>query len=85
MAMPAQDRRRGEREYLRPPAAVDQSRQRRQPEPVDVIPLQPAMELTAEYPVLVTEHQQLNALGQISADQHHQQAKQAPHQPADKR
>jgi hypothetical protein len=47
MTMPAQDRRRSEREYFRPPAAVDQSRQRRQPEPVGVIPSRPVIELTA--------------------------------------
>ncbi|WP_433433066.1 hypothetical protein [Nonomuraea sp. CA-141351] len=33
----------------------------------------------------MTEHQQLNVLGQISAYQHSQQAEQAPHQPVDKR
>jgi hypothetical protein len=41
--------------------------------------------LTAEYLVLVTEHQQSNVLGQISAYQYRQQAEQAPHQPVDKR
>lgn len=45
----------------------------------------PTIELTAEHLILVTQHQQLNILGQIGANQHCQQAEQAPHQPAYKR
>ncbi|MGW4801340.1 hypothetical protein ACWEPC_53850, partial [Nonomuraea sp. NPDC004297] len=60
-------------------------RQRYEPEPVGVIPPRPTANPAADHLVLVTEHQQLNILGQISADQHHQQAEQAPHQPIDKR
>jgi hypothetical protein len=45
-------------------------------------PSRPVTELTAEHLILVTQHQQLNILGQISADQHRQQA---PHQPVDQR
>jgi hypothetical protein len=63
----------------------DQPRQRRQPEPVGVTPLRPAAELTAEHLVLVTEHQQLNVLGQVSADQCRQQFEHAPQQPVGKR
>ncbi|MFC5827974.1 hypothetical protein, partial [Nonomuraea insulae] len=33
----------------------------------------------------MTEHQQLNLLGQISADQYRQQTEQVPHQPVDQR
>ena len=40
-------RRWGDREDFRPPAAVDQLRQCRRPEPVAVIPSRPATELTA--------------------------------------
>jgi hypothetical protein len=68
--VPAQDRRRGDRENFRPPAAVDQSSQRCQPEPVGVTPPRPSTELTAEHLILVTEHQQLNIVGEISAGQH---------------
>jgi hypothetical protein len=34
--VPAQDRCWGDREHLRPPATVDQPRQRREPEPIGV-------------------------------------------------
>jgi hypothetical protein len=60
--MPAQNRRRGDRKHFGPPAAVNQSRQRRKPEPIGVTPPRPATELTAEHLILVTEHQQLNVL-----------------------
>lgn len=83
--MPAQDRSRGDREHLCPPATMNQSRQRRKPEPVGVTPPRPVTESTAEHLVLVTKHQQLHILGQIRADQHGQQAEQARHQPVDKR
>ncbi|MET9251075.1 hypothetical protein [Nonomuraea sp. NPDC003709] len=44
-------------EHLRPPAALDQPRQRRKPEPVGVTPLRPDTELTSTHLVLVTQHQ----------------------------
>jgi hypothetical protein len=50
-----------------------------------VTPPRPTTELTAQHLILATEHQQLNILGQISADQHRQQAEQAPHQPVSQR
>jgi hypothetical protein len=83
--MPAQDRRRGDRKHFGPPAAVNQSRQRRKPEPIGVTPPRPATELTAQHLILVTEHQQLNVLRQISADPRRQQAEQAPHRQVDQR
>jgi uncharacterized cupin superfamily protein len=81
--MPAQDRRRSYREDLRPPATVNQPGRRSEPEPIDLVPPRPAVDLTAQHLVLVTEHQQLNVLGQIRADKHRQQAEQTPNQPVD--
>ena len=83
--MPTQDRRWGDREDFRPPAAGDQSLQRRKPEPVGAIPLRPVIGLAAEHLVSVTEHQQLIVIGQISADQHVSRPNKHPHQPMDKR
>jgi hypothetical protein len=51
--VPAQDRGRGDREDLPPPAAAHQPRQRRKPEPVGRIPPQPAVELAAQHLLLV--------------------------------
>jgi hypothetical protein len=42
----------------------DEPRQRRKPEPVGMIPPQPAAELTAQHLVLVAQDQQLDILGQ---------------------
>jgi Protein of unknown function (DUF2637) len=83
--VPAQDRGRGNREDLRPPAAAHQPRQRRKPEPVGMIPPQSATELATKHLVLVAQHQQLGILGQVRADQHRQQAEQAPHQSVEQR
>jgi hypothetical protein len=77
---PAQDRGRGDREDLRPPAPTHQPRQRREPHSVGMIPPQPATELTAQHLVLMAQHQQLGVLGQIRPGQHSEQAEQAPHQ-----
>ena len=85
VTVPAQDRGRGDREDLRPPAAAHQPGQRRKPEPVGMIPPQPAAELAAQHLVLVAQHEQLGVLGQVRPDQHRQQAEQAPHQAVDKR
>ncbi|MFC7715819.1 phage terminase large subunit [Nonomuraea recticatena] len=57
-------------DHLLPPAALDQPRQRRQPDPVSVAPPRPTTELAAEHLVLMTEHQQLSLFGQIRAGQH---------------
>jgi hypothetical protein len=53
--VPAQDRGRGDREDLRPPAAAHQPRQRREPQPVSIIPPQSAAELAAQDLVLVAQ------------------------------
>ncbi len=50
VTVPAQDRGRGDREDLRPPAAARQPRQRREPEPVRVVPPRPTAELAAQHP-----------------------------------
>lgn len=42
-----------------------------------------AAELTAQYLVLVAQHQQFGVPGQVRPDQHRQQAEQAPQQPVD--
>jgi hypothetical protein len=81
VTVPAQDRGRGDGKDLRPPATVHQPRQRRKPDPVGMVPLQAAIELTAQHLVLVAQHQQLGVLGQVRPDQHRQQAEQAPHPP----
>ena len=75
VAVPAQDRGRGDREDLRPVAAAHQPRQRRKPEPVGMIPPQAAAELAAQHLVLVAQHEQLGVLGPIRPGQHRQQAK----------
>jgi len=41
--------------------------------------------MAAQHLVLVAQHQQLSVLGQVRADQHRQQAEQAPQQPVDER
>jgi hypothetical protein len=83
--VPAQDRGRGNREDRRPLAADHPPGQCREPEPVGIVPSQAADQLTAQHLVLVAQHQQLGVLGQIRADQHREQADQAPHQPVDER
>ena len=50
-----------------------------------MIPPQPATELAVQHLVLVAQHEQLHVLGQVRADQHRQQAEQAPHQPVEQR
>ena len=85
VTVPAHDRGRGDREDLRPPAAARQPRQRRKPDPASMIPPQPAAELAAQHLVLAAQHQQLHVPGQARADQHRQQAGQAPHQPVEQR
>jgi hypothetical protein len=84
VTVPAPDRGGCDWDDLRPPAAVHQPGQRREPEPAGMIPPQPACQLTAQHLVLVTQHQQPGILGQIRADQHRQQA-QTDISPGDRR
>ena len=83
--VPAQERSRGDREDLRPPAAAHQPGQRRKPDPVGVIPPQAPADLTAQHLVLVAQHQKLGVLGQVRPHQRRQEADQAPQQPVDER
>ena len=48
-------------------------------------PPQTAANLAAQHLVLVAQHEQLHVLGQVRANQHRQQAEQAPHQPVEQR
>jgi len=74
--VPGEQRRRGHREHLAPPAAGNQPRQRCKPQPVARLVTDPA-DLTAQDRVLVPEHQQLGILGHPLPCQHHQTAEQA--------
>jgi hypothetical protein len=60
--------------FLRPPAALYQPGQRREPQPVEVIPPRPAAHLPAQHLILLTHNQELDLLGQVRPKQHHQQA-----------
>ncbi len=73
--MPGEQRRRGHREQLAPPAAGNQSRQRRQPQPVGRLVTNPA-DLTAKDRFLVAKHQDLGILGHLALGQHCQAAQQ---------
>ena len=50
-----------------------------------MIPPQATAEPTAQHLVLVAQHQQLDVLGQVRADQHRQQGEQEPQQAVGKR
>jgi hypothetical protein len=50
-----------------------------------MIPPQAAADMAAQHLVLVAQHEQLHVLGHVIADQHRQQAEQAPHQPVEQR
>ena len=73
--MPGEQRRRGHREHLTPPAAGNQPRQYCQPQPVARLVADPA-DLAAKHRVLVPEHQELGVLGHLMPGQHHQAAEQ---------
>ena len=51
-----------------------QPQQRGQPEPVSQVPSGPALDLLAQDLVLVSQHEQLDILGEIRAYDHGQQA-----------
>ena len=77
--VPGEQRRRGHREYLAPPAPGDQLGQCREPQPVGRLVADPA-DLAAQHRVLVPEHQQLGILGHLTPGQHHQAVEQAAHE-----
>src|SRR5271165_2768451 len=66
------------REHLAPPAAGNQSRQCREPQPVAWLVTDPA-DLAAQDRVLVPEHQELGVLGRPVPRQHRQPAQQQVH------
>ena len=74
--MPGQQRRRGHREHLTPPAPRDQPGQCREPQPIGRLVADPA-DLAAQHRVLVPEHQEFGVLGHLTPGQHHQKAEQA--------
>ena len=74
--MPGEQRRRGHREHLTPPAPRDQPGQCRQPQPVSRLVADPA-DLAAQHRVLVSEHQEFGVLGHLTPGQHRQTAEQA--------
>jgi hypothetical protein len=77
--VPGEHRRRGHRKHLIPPAARDQSRQRRQPQPVGWLVADPA-DLATQDRVLVPEHQDFGVLGHPVPRQHRQAAEQAAYE-----
>ena len=67
--VPGEQRRRGHREDLAPPAAGDQPGQCCEPQPVGWLVADPA-DLAAQHRVLVPEHQELGVLGRLTPGQH---------------
>ena len=82
--VPGEQRRRGHHEHLAPPAAGNQSRQRREPQPVARLVADSA-DLAAQNRVLVPEYQQLGVVGCLVPGQHLQAAEQAAHEQVDNR
>ena len=74
--MPGEQGRRGHRERLAPPAAGDQPRQGREPQPVGGAVPDPD-DLAAQHHVLVPEHKELGILGHLTPRQHCQAAEEA--------
>ena len=79
--VPREQRRRCHHEHLAPPAPGDQSRQRRQPQPVGWAVTDSA-DLAAQHGVLVPQHQKLCVLGRLPPGQHRQAAQQAAYEQA---
>jgi hypothetical protein len=82
--VPGEQRRRGHREHLGPPAPGDQPGQCRKPQPVGRLVADPAG-LAAQHRVLVPEHQELGVLGHLTPGQHHQTAEQTANEQVDDR
>jgi hypothetical protein len=75
-AVPGEQGRGCHREHLVPPAAGNQPRQRREPQPVARLVTDPA-DLAAQDSVLVPRYQELSVLGRLGPGQHRQAAQQA--------
>jgi hypothetical protein len=82
--VPGEQRRGRHREHLAPPAAGNQSRQRREPQPVGWLITNPA-DLAAQQRVLVPQHQKLGILEHLPPGQHCQAAQQAANEQVDDR
>jgi len=82
--VPGEQRRRCHHEHLAPPAPGDQTRQRRQPQPVGW-PVTDSADLAAQHGVLVPHHQKLCVLGRLPPGQHRQAAQQAAYEQVDDR
>ncbi len=82
--VPGQQRRRGHREHLAPPAPGGQPGQCRKPQPVGSLVADPA-DLAAQHRVLVPEHQESGILGHLAPGQHHQTVEQAARDQVDDR
>ena len=74
-AVPGEQGRGRHREDLAPPAAGNQPRQRREPQPVARLVTDPA-DLAAQDSVLVPQYQELSVLGRLGPGQHRQAAQQ---------
>jgi hypothetical protein len=74
--VPGEQGRRGHREYLATPAAGDQLRQGREPQPVGGLVPDPA-DLAAQHCVLMPEPEKLGILGHLAPRQHRQAAEEA--------
>ena len=77
--MPGEQGRGRHREDLAPPAAGNQPRQRREPQPVARLVTDPA-DLAAQDRVLVPEHQDFGVLGHPVPRQHRQTAEEAAYE-----
>jgi len=82
--VPGEQRRRGHGERLSPATPGNQSRQRREPQPIARLVADPA-DLTAQDRVLVPQHQQLGILGRLPPAPHHQAVEQATRKEVDDR
>jgi hypothetical protein len=77
--VPGEQGRRGHCEYLAPPAAGDQLRQGREPQPVGGLVLDPG-DLAAQHCVLMPEHEKLGILGHLTPRWHRQASQEAAHE-----
>jgi hypothetical protein len=74
-AVPGQHGRRSHRKHLRPAVPGNQPGQRGQPRPIRRL-IPHAWDMAAQHRILMAQNQQLSVLGQITTEQHDQQAEQ---------
>jgi len=82
--VPGEQRRRGHREHLAPPAPRNQPGEYGEPQPVGRLVTDPA-DLTTQHRVLVPEYQQFGILGHLISAQHHQAGEQTAQDQIDAR